>query len=123
MTTRYKGFSIRARPYQIHESRQWTVDLEIHRNGRKQPFSLSEHYSTEREADERCWDLGRQIIDGGIPGLSVAQLRPTGFLRGFRDRHRVATTGRILIDLGILALIIVGAIALLRGAYQPSSMP
>lgn len=57
-TTRHKGFSIQARPYQTHRSGRWTVDLEIHRHGLKQPFSLNEHYATEREAEERCSDTG-----------------------------------------------------------------
>jgi len=124
-TTRYKGYSIQARPYQTHESKQWTVDLEIHRNGRKKPFSLTEHYATKEEAEERCSSLGRRIIDGQIAGWSVNQLRPTGFLRGFRDEHRhpLAATGKILLDLGILAILVVGAIALLGGAYQAATTP
>lgn len=117
-TTRYKGFSIQARPYQTHVSQQWTVDFEIHRNGRKKPFSLNEHYATEREAGARCSALGRRIIDGGIAGWSVDQLRSTGFLRGLRDghRHRLAAAGKMLLDLGILVLLIGGAIVLLSGS-------
>ncbi len=72
---RYKGFHIEARPYQLHESRRWTVDLEIRRKGRRQYFSGEERYPTGREADLRCSGLGRQIIDGGVPGWSVDHLR------------------------------------------------
>lgn len=119
-TTRYKGFSIEARPYQTQVSRQWTVDLEIHRNGRKKPFSLNQHYPTQREADDRCSRLGRQIIDGGIAGWSVESLRPTGFLRGYRDghRHRLAGAGKLMLEIAIIVIVAFGAIAFLSGAFR-----
>jgi hypothetical protein len=66
-TIRYKGFNILVRPYQLYESRSWTVELERHRHGRRRPFSLAERYRTEQEADERCSSLARRIIDGGVP--------------------------------------------------------
>ena len=72
---RYKGFNILVRPYQLYESKRWTVELEIHRHGRRRPFSLAERYRTEQEADERCSSLARGIIDSGVPGWSVEQLR------------------------------------------------
>jgi hypothetical protein len=74
-TVRYKGFNIKARPYRLFESGRWTVDLEIHRRGRWQPFSSEERYRTEQEADARCSGLGRRIIDGGVPGWSIDHLR------------------------------------------------
>lgn len=116
---RYKGFHIHARPYQIHRDRTWTVDLEIQRGGRRKFFSLDERYPTEREAEVRCVALGRAIIDGKIGGWSVGSLRPEGFLTGLRDgtAHRFAGTGSILVNLGILAIIALGAFVLLRGAF------
>jgi hypothetical protein len=74
-TTRYKGFKILARPYQLSESKRWTVDFEIRRHGRGQAFSAGERYATEREADAQCAGLGRGVIDGGVPGWSVDRLR------------------------------------------------
>lgn len=74
-TLRYKGFNILVRPYQLYESQRWTVELEIHRNGRRRPFSLAERYRTEQEASTRCSVLARRIIDGVVPGWSVEQLR------------------------------------------------
>jgi hypothetical protein len=71
----YKGFNILSMPYQLHESKRWTVDLEIRRHGRWRPFSLGERYGTEQEADARCTGLGRRIVDGKIPGCSVDSLR------------------------------------------------
>jgi hypothetical protein len=72
---RYKGFNILARPYQLRATRRWTVDLEIHRNGRRQPFSLEQCYPSREEAAVRCSGLGRRIIDGSIAGWSVDHLR------------------------------------------------
>ena len=74
-TSSYKGFKILAWPYQLKESRHWTVDLKIRRNGRSQVYSANESYRTEQEASARCSDLGRRIIDGGVPGCSVDYLR------------------------------------------------
>lgn len=102
---RYKGFSIHARPCQISRSKRWTVDLEIWRQGRRQPFSLDERYQTEREADARCSVLGRRIIDGQVEGWSVNHLR------------RRATTGSAITRIikgdsmrqyGIFGLVIIG---------------
>jgi hypothetical protein len=74
-TISYKGFNILVRPYQLFESERWTVELEIRRNGRRRPFSLAERYRTEEEARARCSGLARLIIDGGVPGWSVEELR------------------------------------------------
>lgn len=74
-TSRYKGFSILARPYPLYESRCWTADLEIRRSGRSQPFALEGRYESEGEAQTECAGMGRRIIDGGVPGWSVDHLR------------------------------------------------
>lgn len=118
-STRYKGFRIHARPYQLHLDQTWTVDLEIQRDGRRKSFSLDERHRTEGEAEARCLALGRRIIDGDIRGWSVTSLRPAGFLTGLRDgvEGRFAGAGRTIVNLGILAIIALGFIALLRGAF------
>ena len=74
-TVKYKGFAILAQPYQLHESKRWTVELEIWRHGRKQHFSLKDNYRTEQEADARCSGVGQCIIDGNVRGFSVNHLR------------------------------------------------
>jgi hypothetical protein len=74
-TVRYKGFTILARPYQLHQSTRWSVDLEIRREGQRQTFGVDERFRTEQEADARCAGLGRRIIDGEIPRCSVDHLR------------------------------------------------
>jgi len=84
-TSRYKGFSILARPYQLQESRHWTVDLEIRRSGRCQVFSTSGLYRTEHEAAAHCYCLAHRIIDGADPRWSV------DYLRGARRNRRRLT--------------------------------
>lgn len=119
-STRYKGFKIETRPYQNQSSRQWTLDLEIHRNGRKKVFSVNQHCPTEREADARCTKLGREIIDGVITGWSVDQLRPVGFLQGDQDGHphRLAASGNLLKSIAIFATVAGVAVAFLTAAFR-----
>jgi len=64
-TIKYKGFKVLAQPYQLCESKRWTVDFEIHRHGRGQAFSAGERYQTEQEADARCAGLGRVSSTAG----------------------------------------------------------
>jgi len=107
-TVKYKGFNILARPYQLYDSKRWTVDLEIQRNGGRQPFSLDERYPTEIEADTRCSGLGRRIIDGQVPGWSVEHLRAY---------KRESVRQLIIAGIGIIGF---GAFVLFRGASLPS---
>jgi len=89
ITVRYKGFRIVARPYQIAEAKHWTSDLEIRRRGRGQAFSAQDRHASQLEADAECHRLGREIIDGVIPGWSVDRLRSAGrwaFLRFWEAR-------------------------------------
>ncbi|MEO8636840.1 MAG: hypothetical protein ABI587_16310 [Gemmatimonadales bacterium] len=98
-TIKYKGFAIQAQPYQLHDTKRWTVDLEIWRGGQKQHFSLREHYQTEAEADARCSGVGRRIIDGTVRGYSVRHLprRKAGTFRGW------LVAGIILLSLAALS--------------------
>ena len=74
-TQSYKGFTITGRPYQLHATRQWAIDLEISRRGRHRSFSAQDHAATEAEALAACLEFGRRIIDGQVPGCSVAALQ------------------------------------------------
>ena len=89
-TNRYKGFSIRARPYALNASGCWTADLEIRRSGRSQSFAVRGRYQSEAEALVECAGMGRRIIDGGIPGWSVdhMRVRPPRVSRTFADLWR-----------------------------------
>lgn len=74
-TVRYRGFDIVARPYQIAETGEWTVDLQIRRNDRFRTFTVNEHYASEEEAEAQCVGLGRRIVEGRVKGWSVDPLR------------------------------------------------
>lgn len=99
--TNYRRFAIVAGPYQLFESGRWTVELKIRRNGRGEAFSLAEHCPTEQEAEARCFVVGRQIIDGRVPGLSVDHLRIAR--RGGAFRGRVSRAG-LLVTTAVTAL-------------------
>lgn len=118
-TSRYRGFRILTRPYQNFQTKLWTVDFEIRRGSRRKEFSLGERYPTEREADLRCLELGRLTIDGKMGGWSVDSLRPNGFARQFREgaKEGLAGSTRVLLNLSILVVIVIGAIMLIRRAY------
>lgn len=73
-TQTYKGYTITAWPYQVHNTRQWTIDLRISRHSRHRTFSSRDHALTEGEAVAASLALGRRIIDGQVPGSSVAKL-------------------------------------------------
>ena len=104
-TSRYKGFSILARPYPLHESGCWTADLEIRRSGRSQPFALQGRYPSRDEAQSECAGVGRQIIDGGVPGWSVDHLRelPPGPPRRLADFWR-QESNFVFLCVGLLIL-------------------
>jgi hypothetical protein len=73
--TSYKGYRIMARPYQVHTSHRWSVDLEIRRHGRCRSFTGVRAAASEVTAHAECVALGRDIIDGKVPGWSVRDLR------------------------------------------------
>ena len=114
-TSRYKGFTILARPYQLRESGRWTADVTIRRNGRRRRFSGDQRHQTEQEAERQCADLGRQIIDGAVPGWSVDHLRRASRRRSALTHTWKGTPMRNYLIAGILILAL-GAFVLLRGA-------
>jgi len=71
----YAGFVIKPRPFH-RQSGEWTVDLEIWRDrvdrGDARGFHGSDTFATEAAAIGACLRFGHDIIDGLIPGLSVA---------------------------------------------------
>lgn len=113
-TSRYKGFTILARPYQLLASGRWASEFTIRRNGRRRRFSGDQRHPTEQEAEAQCADLGRQIIDGAIPGWSVDPLRRTSRRRAAMTQTWRGTPMRNYLIAGILILA-VGAFLLFRG--------
>lgn len=106
-TIRYKGFNVLARPYQLHGSKHWTVELEIRRRGRKRPFSSKERFETEEEADAHCSGLARQIIDGNVAGWSVDHLRgqTTGWSGNGKSFRQLFVAGGVILGLGAFVLL------------------
>ena len=92
---RYRGFEILSRPYRLADSGFWTVELEIRRGGLARCFSVNERYATEAEADFQCVGLGRQIIDGRVPGWSVKNLRNPGAARLALNRALLVPRGGV----------------------------
>lgn len=113
--TRYKGFKIMARPYQLFDSKRWISDLEIRRDGRRREFSIDDRYPTRRDAEAGSSKTGRQIIDGSISGWSVEHLRNES--RGGPPSHSAwkGVPMRAFIIAGVVILGL-GAFVLLRGA-------
>lgn len=136
-TSRYKGFSILTQPYELHETRRWTADLEIRRRGRSQPIALGERYASQEEAEAHSSSVARLIIDGGLPKWSVEGMRESTQSRweqlrvalpdlsGVRRRSRTWSAralhhlrkGWTMKPIGIagIALLVLGAFLLIRG--------
>lgn len=111
---RYKGFEIRARPYQLADSGRWTVDLEIRRYGWRQAFSADQRFETSREAEAECTGLARRIIDGQVPGWSVDAPRGDSPNRRVLLHAHHGQSVRPLLVAGLVALCL-GAFVFLRG--------
>lgn len=101
-TVRYRGFDIVSRPYQISESGQWTVDLQIRRNDRFRDFGVTEHYPSEEEAERQCIGLGRRIIEGRVKGWSVDPLRAGNSLGATLRRFFTSDLAPVLVVLAAL---------------------
>jgi len=73
--TLYAGFVIKPRPFH-RQSGEWTLDLRIWRDGGDaigaREFHGRDTFPTEAAAIRACVRFGEEIIDGRIPGLSIA---------------------------------------------------
>ena len=74
----YRGYEIRAVPYQLAKSGEWTVDILIVKDTGTQvkhrKFSAGNTYKIQDEAVQHCIDFGQQIIDGKVQTCSVSDL-------------------------------------------------
>jgi hypothetical protein len=70
----YMGFVLDACPQQLADDERWTTQVIIERHTgatvEVRPFSASNTWEMREEAVHHSWGLGRQIIDGRIPGCS-----------------------------------------------------
>ena len=74
----YKGYVIRAVPYELADSGEWTVTIHIEKHTGDQvasrPFSASNRFKTRQEAIQHCFAFGQQIIDGRVASCTIADL-------------------------------------------------
>ncbi len=77
-TAQYKEFEIRPTPYQLLESKEWTIKILIVKHTGDavvmRDFSASNSFPTKEEAVAACFDFGSRIIDGEVEGCSVLDL-------------------------------------------------
>ena len=112
-TTRYRGFDIVARPYQLADSGRWTVDFDVRRSGRGRSFSLRETHATSAEAEAQCLILGRRIIEGRVDGWSVQDLR-TGINPIETVVQLITTESLTVLIVGVVAILGFSGLAILR---------
>jgi hypothetical protein len=112
-TTRYRGFDIVARPYQLSDTGRWTVDFDIRRSGQGRSFSLRETHATETEAKAQCLILGRRIVEGRVNGWSVQDLRAE--FRPIEAVIQLVTTESLtVLIVGLMAILWYSGLAMLR---------
>jgi hypothetical protein len=74
----YKGYTIRPALRQLVDTGQWELNVFISWSTEDEEEEESRHfystgrYATEAEALAKCIAFGQQIIDGEIPGKSIA---------------------------------------------------
>lgn len=71
----YRGWTITPRTFQIHGSREWTLDLVIAYRTKQRAFSGPKTFPTEQAAIRGCHAFGRRIIDGLVPFCSLEDMR------------------------------------------------
>ena len=75
---KYKGYIIKAIPYQLAKDKSWTININIERHTGSavtvRNFSAANTFLTEEEAIKHCFNLGMKIIDGKVEGCSIDDL-------------------------------------------------
>lgn len=74
----YKGFEVKAAPYQLAESGEWTLNLciTLHKASEtlERNFSAGDRFKIREEAVSHCHNFGRLIVDGKVTNCTVADL-------------------------------------------------
>jgi hypothetical protein len=72
----YNGYVIEAVPYQLADDKKWTININIWKEKgssiTQRNFSVSNTFVDKEEAVQHCYNLGKQIIDGELKGMTVA---------------------------------------------------
>lgn len=66
----YKSLVIEAKPYQLRDSTEWAINIIVRDNNSEKQFAAANTYPTKEEAIIHCFNFGRKVIDGQIPGCS-----------------------------------------------------
>ena len=111
--TRYRGFEIVSRSYQLADTGRWTIDFDIRNDGRGRSFSLKETHATAAEAEAQCVLLGRRIIEGRVDGWSAEDLRTR--INPLETVIRLITTESLtVLIVGVAAILGFSGLAILR---------
>ena len=74
----YKNYEIEPETMPLADSKGWTLDVRITRHHgshvASRPFGSTETFPSKEEAEERCIQFAKQIIDGRLEGCSVEDL-------------------------------------------------
>lgn len=74
----YKGYLIQAAPYQLADSGEFTINIDILRDSggtiNIRNFSTANTFKTEGEAIQQCFEFGRLIIDGKVKNCTITDL-------------------------------------------------
>jgi len=75
---KYRGFIITPNSKQLPETGEWSINVLIKKHHESEsvvcPYSLEQTLPTKREAERTSCRLGMDIINGRVPGCSVAVL-------------------------------------------------
>lgn len=73
---RYKDFEIEASPYQLADSKKWTININMWKHSLEgsvcTPYNAKNTYDSKDEAMKNCFIFGKKIIDGEIPNFKRA---------------------------------------------------
>ena len=74
----YKNYEILAIPRKLPEEHEWKVEILILSHAEEKTmarsFDSEASYANKEEAIQRCFDFGKQVIDGQVKNRSVADL-------------------------------------------------
>lgn len=71
----YKEFEIDPIPYQLTDTGEWKVHIQILRHTEEKtnirPFTAGGSCPSKEAAIQLCYDFGKKIIDGEVPGQTI----------------------------------------------------
>lgn len=77
-TISYKDYQIHAAPYELADTSEWTIDIQIsvERDSETifRKFSAGNTFESKDGAIQHCFNFGKKIIDGEVPECTVSDL-------------------------------------------------